>query len=231
MSVLRRRFTGRRLICLSLFVAAPFLNGGCMLHISPHGTITGSGRILSQERIVDAFRGVQIKGFGKVHISQGSSQSLRVDADDNVIDQVRTSVEAGMLLVDMEKKVSYANVTIEIYVTVPDLERLEITGAGDITTESPIRVETLVCDIEGAGTIRLSGWADRLEARISGSGKICCFDFVARSCKAVISGMGSCEVNVTESLDAVITGMGDIIYDGNPEVTQRVTGMGSVRGK
>jgi hypothetical protein len=203
-----------------------------MLHIPPSDAITGSGRIVSQEREVEFFRGIRIDGFGKVFITQGPSQALRVDADDNVIDQVTTAVRGGVLLLDVAKKTSYSDVTIDVFVTVPDLEMLEIAGAGEIQTESPIQVEELVCNLTGAGTIRLSGSADRLDVKISGSGDIRCFDLAARTCRAVISGMGSCEVYVTGSLDAVITGMGDIVYDGNPEsVTQKVTGMGSVRGR
>jgi hypothetical protein len=203
-----------------------------MMHVPPADTITGSGRIVSQERSVESFRGIRIDGFGKVHITQGPSQTLRVDADDNVIEQVTTSVVGGTLLLDVEKKTSYANVTIEVFVTVPDIEMLEIAGAGEFGTESPIQVETLVCNLAGAGTIRLSGSADSLEVRIGGSGDIRCFDLTARTCRAAISGMGTCEVYVTGSLDAVITGMGDIVYDGNPEsVTRKVTGMGSIRGR
>ena len=229
MNVWENGFALRGLSFLSFLAGAIYLNGGCMLHYSPHGTITGSGRIVSEERTADGFRGVRIEGFGKAYISQGPSHALRVDADDNVIDQVRTSVKGGLLVFGIEGKASYANVTVEAFVTLPDLETLEIAGAGEITTESPIQARTLFCDIRGAGTIRLRGSAERLNAKIGGSGEIRCFDLSARSCSALISGMGSCEVRVTESLDAEVTGMGDIIYDGKPEVKQRVTGMGSVR--
>jgi hypothetical protein len=152
-----------------------------MMHVPPSDTITGSGRIVSQERSVESFRGIRIDGFGKVYLTQGPSQTLKVDADDNVIEQVTTSVVGGVLLLDVEKKTSYANVTIEVFVTVPDLEMLEIRGAGEFGTESPIQVETLVCNLAGAGTIRLRGSADSLEVRIGGSGDIRCFDLAART--------------------------------------------------
>jgi hypothetical protein len=192
-------------------------------------TIVGSGNIVSEQRTTVAFHGVQITGKAKVLITQDSVPSLRVEADDNIINRVMTSVVNGVLVIALQQA-SYERITVNVYVTMPGVDLLEVTGAGEFVSTLPIQCTTLTCRISGAGTILLTGSADNQILLVSGTATVSNFGLVCAKCSIAISGVGNCEVYVTDELDATISGVGNIVYDGNPTaIRQTVSGSGSIR--
>lgn len=193
--------------------------------------IVGSGRIVSQARPVGTYSGIQVTNVAKVFVMQDTLESLRIEADDNIMDSVATSVNNGMLVVGL-KDGSYNNVTVRVYASMKSIKRLESRGAADFSATNSIQTDSIVCRIVGAGSITLSGRTNYEVVEIVGAGDVHNFNLVSSSCFASISGVGNIEVNVTQQLDAVIAGTGTVTYAGNPPVVhQVVTGVGSVRPK
>jgi hypothetical protein len=215
---------------LSLMIV---LCGGCFDYensVSNNG-ITGSGKLISQMRIVDSFTGMQVTNFARIFITQDSLESLRIEADENIIDLVITSVKDSILRVGL-KDSSYNNVTVNVYASMKSIKLLESRGAADISTTIPIKTDTIVCKICGAGTISLAGTAIYEAAEIVGAGSIKNFDLAVSRCAVSVSGAGNIEVNVSDQLDAMINGAGTITYDGNPPVVhQTIFGVGSIQKK
>jgi hypothetical protein len=227
-----KRFYTKEAAVLGLILMA-VLCGGCSKNdnIVDNDRITGSGKLVSQMRVIGTFTGIQVTNFARVFVTQDSLESLRIEADDNVMDLVMTSVTGGVLSVGLRDG-SYNNVTVNVYASMKSIRRLESTGAADFSTTIPIETDTIFCRIIGAGTITLTGTAAFEDAEIVGAGTIKNFGLAASHCFASISGTGNIEVNVSEQLDAVITGTGTIKYDGNPPVVhQMVSGVGSVQKK
>ncbi len=191
--------------------------------------IVGSGRIVSQVRIVGSFDEIQVKNIAKVIITQDSVESLHVEADDNVIGLVQTSVSEGTLFVGLPED-SYNNVTVRVHASMRNISRLESLGAADFSTANSIHTDSIACRIKGAGSITLAGTADYELVEIIGAGDVHNFNLTSLVCTASIAGAGSIEVHTTQQLDAVITGTGTITYVGNPAVVhQTITGVGSIR--
>jgi hypothetical protein len=215
-------------VCLA---AAALLCADCSRNESITGSnpIIGSGRLVSEPRLVGTFVGVRVTNFAKVFIIQDSTESLIIEADDNILDRVGTSVNNGILVVGLENG-SYSNITVNVHATMRTIQLMESVGAADFQTVVPIHVDTIICRITGAGNVVLAGNATREVVEIVGAGNIHNFDLISASCFASISGTGNIDVNVTQQLDAFISGAGTIIYDGHPlVVNQTVTGVGSVR--
>jgi hypothetical protein len=199
--------------------------------IAGNDKITGSGRLVSQTRVVGTFSGIQVTNFAKVFITQDTLESLRIEVDDNIMDRVNTSVAGGILSVGL-KDGSYNGVTVNVYASMKTIKRLESMGAADFSNTVPIVTDTIVCRIIGAGTITLTGSAVYEAAEIVGAGTIKNFGLSTSRCSASISGTGNIEVNVSGQLDALITGTGAIIYDGNPSTVHPVvSGVGSIQQK
>jgi len=195
--------------------------------------ITGSGSIVSQERDVEFFTGLESAIPGNVFVTQDrdAAHGVRIDADDNVIDRVETAVETdenGTRLVISLQSGSYKNISISVYVSMPSVEVVALSGTGNIRSTAPIQTEEILCVLSGSGNIGLSGTATEQTAVISGSGSICNSDLVSETCSVTISGSGTCGVNVTQQLDAMITGSGTILHTGNPQVSQNIPGSGTV---
>ena len=191
--------------------------------------IAGSGRIVAQVRNVGSFVGIQVKNFARVIVTQDTVESLRIEADDNVIGLVQTSVAGGTLLVGLPEG-SYNNVTVRIHASMRNISRLESLGAADFSAANSIHTDSITCRIKGAGSITLTGTTNYELVEIIGAGDVHNFNLTSLVCTASIAGTGSIEVHATQQLDAIITGTGTITYAGTPAVVhQTITGIGSVR--
>jgi hypothetical protein len=219
-------------IVIVILVALIFLGmTGCFYEHHRHhndDSIVGSGRIQTQERTVEPCRGVQIVGSAKVFLRQDAQQSIRVEADDNIIDRVVTRYENGNLVVGLEEG-SYAETTVDVYVSLAEIENVEIIGAGDITSRNSLQCGVIRCHISGAGNISLDGTADAQTVVIDGAGNVSNFGLITARTSAVINGTGECDVTATQHFDGVINGVGSIVYDGHPaEVQSSVNGIGRI---
>ena len=206
-------------------------SGGCRKDIIGPETIAGSGHLVSQSRDVGTFTGVRVTGIGKVIITQDAQQSVRIEADDNVIGRIETSVHGGVLDVGLTGG-SYSNVTINISISMSTIDRLESVGTADFTTPEPISAGTITCNITGAGKIRLKGTATKEIIVLAGAGDVQNFDLVAAQGVVTISGTGNVEVNASDQLDAVVSGVGTITYAGNPPIVHStISGVGAIKPK
>ena len=215
-----------------LFVLSIIIFYGCNNTVNINDdngeTIHGSGKIVSQIRTVDECSGLMIKNLGNVYLTQDDNQSIVIEADYNIIDQVITKKENDMLVVGL-KDGSYSNVTLKAYVSLKTIESLTINGAGNITTLNSLSCDNLYITINGAGNITVKGNGNYLNSLINGAGNITAKEFPVATCKAYVNGAGNCTINVTDELDATVNGAGNIYYYGNPStVRTSISGVGRI---
>lgn len=190
--------------------------------------IKGSGSLTTESRSVENFNGAHVMGSGQVYITQGSTQSVKVEADNNIIEHVKTEVRGGTLHIGMEDG-SYSNYTLKVYLTMPDVRRLEVSGSGDISALSALNVKELSSIIRGSGNISIKGKADEHKVEIYGSGDVEAADFEAEQASIKIAGSGDCKIYAVKNLSVKISGSGDVRYKGNPLVSQTIRGSGDVK--
>ena len=189
--------------------------------------IRGSGVAASETRDVPTFSGVTLAGAADVTVDVGGEQRVIVHADDNLLPTITTEVENGMLVVSQTEPVD-AVTPPRIEVTAPSLDTLRLSGAGDLTLEGH-DLRRLDVSLTGAGTLRGSGSAERLDLMLSGAGDIDLEGLVAADVSAMLSGAGNIVVHATRSLDAKVSGVGTISYVGDPaEVQRAVMGPGAI---
>ena len=193
---------------------------------SPAGT--GSGVASTQARSASRFTAVDLAGFNNVVVRAGAKQSVVVHADSNLLMRVTTRVRAGRLVIGTTPGNLAAKSPMYVVVTLPSVEALTLRGAGSITV-SNLDSRRLTVRLPGAGMIRATGRAARLDVTISGSGTALLGQLTARDVKAGVSGDGSIMLTATHRLDARVSGSGAILYGGDPaQVTTRVTGDGTI---
>lgn len=210
--------------------------------------------LLREDRPVSNFSGIAVGGSLKVYVKLGNTESLRLEGDQEAIDELTTEVKDGTLTIrpkrsqwkDWFKKFSNAKVTA--YITAKKLTNLAISGSGSIDVEQAINSDSFNTAISGSGNIKatvntqnfqssisgsgglnISGKAKKAEIAISGSGNFSGRDFSADNVEAHVSGSGSMYIGAKESLTAAISGSGNITYTGNPTVKKAVAGSGKVR--
>jgi hypothetical protein len=161
-------------------------------------------------------------------LTQGTEQSILIEADDNIINDVITRKENENLYVGFDEG-NYSNITLRVYVTLKTIESFAISGAGTIISQNSFECDNMNCTINGAGNINLNGNGNLLDCVINGAGNINAEEFIVDECRALINGAGLCIVNVTNELEASVNGAGTIYYYGNPPVVRAsVTGVGQI---
>ncbi len=193
--------------------------------------IVGSGRLETRDVSLPTFSSIDLTGIGEVFVTQDPVQSVRLEADDNIIDRLLVEVRNGNLSIGIQHG-SYSHVTVKIYVSMNSVQFLQVTGAGNFAAVGPLEANALTCRIVGAGSMTLSGSAASQIIEIGGTGSVHSFDLETSHCSVMLSGTGSAEVNVIQHLEATVTGVGSVTYAGNPpEVVTHVSGLGTIRRK
>ncbi len=208
--------------------------------------VNGSGNVVSESRQVNNFDRIVLNGSGEVIVTQGGSESLTIETDDNVMKYLDVKVENGALKLGFKPGVNIISYTqLIFYVGVDDLSGMTISGSGDIEVDT-LQTKRLEATISGSGDIQIAELtADEVNAKITGSGEIYVFgevafqdvnvsgsgiymaeDMCSASVRVGVSGSGGATVCATDSLDANISGSGSINYYGNPSVNSRSSGSG-----
>jgi hypothetical protein len=179
--------------------------------------------------------GIDIRNKAKVHLATGPqkvSTSAAPSSSENV------TLQNGTLRISGDVS--------DLYVTVPDLQRIDIAGVGTILADSVIKVKNLRIDISGIGKIvmplqaerlqigisgmgklQLSGTGENVEMNISGNGKIDGLNYRTSNCVANVSGITKTYMDVTGVLDLNISGTGSFYYRSTPaQVNSSISGIG-----
>ena len=199
------------------------------LSSSQGDTLRETNNVMSEARDVSGFNEVELKGGGNLSLEQTGSESLTVEAEEDVLPKIRTEVENKRLIISPERNTSI-NTTkpINYKLAVKDLNTLEVSGSGNVEAKD-INTDELAVTIGGAGDVEIRGSADSQEVEISGSGEYRAGDLESKEANIDVRGSGLATVNVSDELEADVSGSGSVEYIGDPMVQQEVSGAGEVR--
>src|SRR5690349_17844246 len=88
--------------------------------------INGSGVVTTENRTVMTFTGIDLQCSANVYFMQGDEQSVKVEAEDNIISHITTEVKNEELIVSTDGKDFNTHQQINVYVTVKELCMLEL---------------------------------------------------------------------------------------------------------
>lgn len=230
---------------------APLLLSLAVLPVLAHAATSGSGRMASEIRSVGEFQAITVAGSMDVIVRQGPQQ-LQVQADDNLLPILETSVEStkyGSTLVVRWKRGEnvYTRSKVQLTISVPKLSALVASGSGDFHLEAfttpallvslsgsgdakltGLTTEDLSIRIAGSGDVSGKGSATKMVVSIAGSGDVKLADLRADDVDVQIAGSGDALVNAQKTLNVRIAGSGDVTYVGNASLKSKVAGSGSV---
>ncbi len=212
--------------------------------------LVGSGPVVSETVEMRDITNIGLGISANVYLTQGSSQSITLKGQKNIIDALEKSADGDSweiefpdgTRVNMSKK-------LEIHITLKTIESINIGGSGSVYGEEKftnlddvkmniggsgsitldLEAEDVKCNIGGSGSIKLAGAADSFKANIGGSGSIKAIELQVRDAKVNAAGSGSVMIDVTDNLAATIVGSGGIKYKGNPKVNSSIMGSGRIR--
>lgn len=209
----------------------------------------------NQSRKVESFSEISLRVPAHLHLKQGNEQSIKIDAKSSTLDELITEVKGRELIIRFTTKnyiwKNFNPGKIDIYITVPEVDKLGLSGSGDIVSDGPIKSRILDLAVSGSGDITLDDLtSDRVKANISGSGDISVsgndhaedlsvnisgsgdfkgINFKVDDVNVRIAGSGDVGVYAEKHLTARIAGSGDVTYKGNPMIDSSTAGSGKVK--
>jgi hypothetical protein len=176
-----------------------------------------------ETRNVASFTTISYGVPGKLIFREGSPQKVEVSGSQDLLKELKTEVQGSKLVIEVKGKWSNWNWNkgdeLTVYVTVPNLEGLKVSGSGDAQGETPISASNFALDISGSGNATINVQASgSIDADISGSGNLeltgKCSSFKSR-----ISGSGDMNLNVAVGNRAVfnVSGSGDVKAKGSAD--------------
>ena len=213
----------------------------------------GSGHLTTETRSVSGFHAVDLESSGDVIITQGDTEGLTVEAEDNLLPLITTEVDGkGVLRLGFKPHESIQTTKkITFKLSAKLIDSLAIEGSGDVRAESlsvpgsgkfavsvpgsgnvtvsKLTAGSVQASLDGSGDIKLAGDADSQVVSIDGSGKYETADLKTRSAKVDINGSGDAKLSASAELKVEINGSGDVGYYGSPNVKKSINGSGDVK--
>lgn len=211
--------------------------------------VEGSGKLGSEVREISTFNQIKIEGVFNVFLSQKDKESIRVEADENILPMVLTSVENNVLTVKLKDNTSISKMKkIKVYISLVDISSLKSEGVGMLNCENQLKLNTLELNLSGVGASRLNlavdhlnikselvgalfltGTAKEVKAKQNGIGAFEAFDLKAEKLSIETDGVGKAEVFASKEIMIDAHGVGGVKYKGNPSIKNiKSEGVGSV---
>jgi len=210
--------------------------------------VKGSGNIKSEARTEGPFRSISTSGSYNVYITPGAKNDIRIEADDNLLPYIETKLRGNDLEIGTKRGYDIKpSKTINIYVTMDQLEELSSSGSGGFyskgklkgnnvkfsfsgstNTELELDASNLQLEVSGSAHLKLNGNIPSTKYEISGTADVEALDLQSSDARVAISGTGKLDIAVEKKLDVSVSGMGKIRYKGTPVINQSSSGMAKI---
>jgi hypothetical protein len=215
-------------VCLALAAAAPFASA-------------------AQRAVrLQPFSSLELDLPARYVISAGNAASARVRGDSEVIDRIVFEQHDDLVRVYVPGAITIQGQLV-IEIDTVGLKELTVNGSGEVHGHgfigsefslhsvgaaavklTGLDVDELRVDMQGSGSIELSGRATDERTRMAGSGQYRAADLGADKVDARLEGSGSAEVSAREKLRVRISGSGSVRYRGDPKLSTSIDGSGTV---
>ena len=211
------------------------------LHSCTFECLDGNGVLVTEQRIVAEFQGVENTTSFDVEIITDSTYSVEVIADSNLLPFIETYVRSGILTIETNyysclNTQNYVRIEIhmpvlthldlsgsgdiDVYEVDGNSLDLENSGSGDININDLFLTSTIDIELYGSGDIIVYGKALIGNYDLTGSGDIMADNLKLELCYVNSSGSGDVYCFAYDLLDVTINGSGDVLYSGSPDAIE-----------
>lgn len=108
---------------------------------------------VSEVRKVDAFSSIEITSVGTIYFTQSDTYSFKIEGKEKHVKNTETTVKDGCLLIGFKdrKNKSMRNQKdgVTIWISAPDLKKVEFTGVGEFNCEKPLKLDEVSFEVKG----------------------------------------------------------------------------------
>jgi len=203
--------------------------------------IEGSGNLITKEIPVKSFDHLTAHGIYHLYLSQGDKESVKIEAEDNLMDLFTVENEGSSLEISMKKDVNIdTKKKMSVYVTFKSLKSMYLSMVGGTSSEEPLKfsdlkftnqsvgsvdlnmtMQTLTLENGSVGNLKLKGSADNAVIKTNSVGSIQAADFVVQKMEIDNNGIGSATVNAEKELKYSDSFLGKVNNKGNASVKRK----------
>lgn len=207
-------------------------------------TISGNGKQASKTRQLEKFDKVNINGRFTVLLSQGENSQLKINADENLIPLVESTVDNGELVIKFKDKISRKD-KVKLFITADAYNQINMRAGAEFRTTSELKGDLLnlevsagshgtlkanynelKCDVSAGAGLTLTGRTAMATLMASSGSSLIAQELIAQKAVARGSSGASMNIVVTEELDAEMSSGASLTYSGNPVIKNINTSSG-----
>ncbi|MCL2069573.1 MAG: DUF2807 domain-containing protein [Treponema sp.] len=236
-------FTFFAVFCAAL-IAVSF--SGCVIvNFTDSNAVSGRGDPETYQISAGQFSRIKVVGYCDIRYYSEARDYVSLEVQPNLREYFVLEVIGDELVVRTTRRINYGSgKTPVLTVFNPVLEGLSIEGAGTFTTLDKINADSFVLRLDGAGkgqaefdvgdlfvgmsgagSLELSGLADRASLELSGTGELNALSLQSREAAVRFSGTGAVKLSCSEDLSIIASGVGSVEYRGSPRVSLNNSGM------
>ena len=126
-----------------------------------------------ETRSVSGFTGIDASSVFNITITKGDTESIVIEADDNVMQYVRSEVRSGVLHLYIDNAYRVRNIKIlKASVVMKNLESVTLSGACKLTADDLFTPDKFQVDCSGASSMTANVNTNQLTVETSGASNI-----------------------------------------------------------
>jgi hypothetical protein len=206
--------------------------------------IFGDGNITKEIRNVDDFKNLNVTGNFTIYFTQDAVQSVRLEADNNIIEHLVIKTEDETLIIKSNSMVKSSN--LDVYISSASLKNITLTGGSQFKTQANLVMEEMKINANGGVSLDIQGDFSILDlflnagstADIKGNcndfyiqanagSRLKAKEFNAQNASISATAGSNLEVNATSTLSVEASAGSSVYYYGNPELRNINTSSGA----
>jgi hypothetical protein len=200
--------------------------GGCRT-VTTGPTEVGSGTPASEDRTVGEFDQVAVSSSIRADVRIGTPAGVRVTADDNLLDNIRTVVGGGKLEVGIDGSVSTTS-PIVVEITVPSLTLAAASSTAQLSATG-VASDSFRVVSESSGTVEVDGTVATLDVRGDSAGIARLGELAAATATVELESAAHAWIRVSGTVSGSVESASILSLVGQPgEVTVETDSAGQV---
>ncbi len=200
----------------------------------------GNGNVVTENRdLPETITEIKASEGLDVYITQSNQASLTVEADENIIDLIRTDTSDDRLHIHAEKPIGKSR-SKKIYVSLPNITLLQTSSGADMESTDVIKTDLLelqassgsdltiraeaneiTCNTSSGADINISGSATSLRAAASSGSDINAGSLYTEDCTARVSSGADIVVHATGKVTFQRSSGGKIVNKAHSSPSQK----------
>ena len=210
--------------------------------------ISGSGNIITQTRATGDFRSISASSGFNVELKTGPTAEIVLEADDNVMKYLETTVSGDNLTIGIKNNVGLSNAHLKAYITALQIDGIKASSGADVmvtgllknagklsfnassagTITADIDAPQVEADASSGASVKLSGKTKNFAATVSSGSNMKAGDLLSESTNVSASSGSHATVHASVNLKANASSGASINYFGAANVDKTVSSGGSV---